>query len=130
MAGFDPTSLGFVLLNEHKAGGVVTVYEYKNHPLVNGRDDYLRLNAYMTKDEDFVTIWWGLLEYLIIEGRFNLPHQLGNFSFHEQYDENLFRGYIENNEVGHVILKSLRIENRIPNILQGEPDDLRCEILT
>ncbi len=131
MKGFDPTSLGFTLLKEYRDVGNVAIYERTNHPCVDGSHDFLRINTYLSKDNDYVTIWWGLLDAVIAEGRFDLPELLASISFYEQYTEMLFRGYIEDNEAGAVILRAFRFEKRYggPQILRGAPHDLRCEIL-
>jgi hypothetical protein len=60
MTAFDPTAIGFVRLRNFEFPGGVAVYEYANHRLVDGKSDFLRINAYLSKDGDFVTIWRGL----------------------------------------------------------------------
>ena len=67
MAPFDPTQFGFVLLGDFQVAGQVPVYEFNNHRVVGGSKDFLRLNLYLTKDEDYVTIWHGLLEPMFAE---------------------------------------------------------------
>jgi hypothetical protein len=42
---FDPTQFSFVELRDFRIGGSVPVYEFKNHPAVDGRRDFLRLAA-------------------------------------------------------------------------------------
>lgn len=59
---FDPREWNFIKLEDFEIPGGVEVYEYKNHLAVNGKADFLRLNLFLTRDKDFVTIWFGLLE--------------------------------------------------------------------
>jgi hypothetical protein len=67
---FDPTQFGFVQLRDFRIAESVPVYEYKNHPAVDGTKDFLRLNLYLTVDGSYVTIWHGLLEPLFAEAEF------------------------------------------------------------
>ena len=59
---FDPTSWNFVKLRDFEFPVGIAVYELKNHVVVDGAPDFCRLNLYLSKDRDFVTIWLGLLE--------------------------------------------------------------------
>ena len=118
--------------------GGVSFYEFRNHPQVDGRADFLRLNFYMTTDGNYVTIWTGLLEAFGTEAEFEsgrmasveLPDQ---FDF-GSYNEDLFRGHIDSHEAAVHIFKALRIEKgarALPQVLTTGPDrKLRCECLT
>ena len=70
-SAFDPVDFGFVLLRDFQIPGGVAVYELKNHPSVVGDSNFKRLNLFMTKDGNFVTIWHGLLEPLATEANFS-----------------------------------------------------------
>jgi hypothetical protein len=90
---------------------------------VDGQHDYRRLNLYLSTDGDFVTIWFGLLESVLVE-----------FLFHDHglepvdYDEPLFRGHIESAEQARHILKALRPEAVLPQILAVDPSKgIVCE---
>ena len=129
MTAFGPETHGFVRLRDFRfpGGRGVDVFEYCNHAAVDGRVDVLRLNIYLSKDGSFVTIWHGLLEPMLTEGLFELPHE---FSFQEQYCEPLFRGYIETSAEAATILHALRLDRQsLPQVLSGGPHDLRCDIL-
>ncbi len=107
----------------------VDVYELRNHALVDGMVDVLRINIYLSKDGSFVTIWNGLVEPMLAEGQFEIPDLP---SFQDMYCETLFRGHIEWEEEALVILKALRIDSGrhgVPQLLAGAPNDLRCEAL-
>ena len=109
--------------------GGVDVYELRNHALVDGMVDVLRLNTYLSRDGSFITIWNGLIEPMLAEGQFDIPDLP---SFQDMYRETLFRGHIEWNEEALVILKALRIDSgrqSVPQQLAGAPNDLRCEML-
>jgi len=133
MSIFDPETVGFVRLHDFQFMGGIDVYEYRNHPVVDGAHDFLRLNIYLSKDGDFITIWNGLLEPMGAEAQFELPEPLKTFSFHEAYCETLFRGYIEQQEDATTILSALRLNSARysgPQVLSGAPHDLRCEIIS
>ena len=129
MQPFDPESAGFIRLRNFQIPVGVEVYELRNHAVVDGMVDVLRLNIYLSKDGSFVTIWNGLVEPMLAEGQFEIPDLP---DFHDIYCERLFRGYIEFNEDALVILKALRIDSGrhgVPQRLAGAPSDLRCETL-
>jgi hypothetical protein len=138
MPTFDPTEFNFVRLRDFGIHGNVSVYEFKNHSAVDGTKDFLRLNLYLTKDNDFVTIWNGLLDVLGTEAEFEngrmasvvLPEAFDFRSYHED----LFRGYIDSNEAAEHIFKALRIGDphryAVPQVLTGGVDNkLRCDLM-
>jgi hypothetical protein len=134
MEPFDPVRFGFILLPDFQIPGGVLVYERANHPAVNGRPDFLRLNIFLSKDANYVTIWNGLLEPIITEAKLrdDLEVELPpDFDFHDSYDETLFRGYIETAETAAHILKALRVEPlgarfALPQVLSGGTDNKLC----
>ena len=129
MQPFDPESTGFIRLRNFKIPVGVDVYELRNHAVVDGMVDVLRINIYLSKDGSFVTIWNGLVEPMLAEGQFDIPDLP---SFQDIYCETLFRGHIEFGEDALVILKALRIDSGrhgLPQRLVGAPSDLRCEAL-
>jgi hypothetical protein len=120
---FEPSRHGFVLLHDHQPPGNVQFYEYRNDFRVNGQHDYRRLNLYLSKDGDFVTIWFGLLERVLVESLFH-DHGLEPV----EYDEPLFRGHIKSAEQAQQILKALRPEGVLPQILTVDPNKgIVCE---
>ncbi len=107
------------------------VYEYNNHPIVDGAPDFLRLNVYLSKDGDFITIWFGLIDPVFAEAKLEGVEKPADFSFHDQYNEPLFRGYIDSHEAAGYILKALRVGGRyaVPQVLGGGEDNkLRCDL--
>jgi hypothetical protein len=135
---FDPREFNFVLLQDFRIPGDVSVYEFHSHPIVNGKADFLRLNLYLTKDGNYVTIWSGLLETLFTEAEFDsgrmasvtLPHE---FDF-TSYNQDLFRGYIDSCEAAGHIFKALRISadcrHLVPQVLSSGPDGkLKCDLI-
>jgi hypothetical protein len=114
---FDPTQFGFIELNDFRIGGVVPVYEYKNHPAVDGTKEFLRLNLYLTRDGNYVTIWYGLLEPLFAEaeltdGRLASVAKPADMDFIHSYNEDLFRGDIDSAETAKHIFKAYARRNR------------------
>lgn len=125
---FDPTNHGFLKLNFVFPGGVA-VFELKVESIDQAEHDTLRLNCYLSQDGEFVTIWHGLLDAPMTEISLGFDAD-PTFNFVEQYDEPLFRGYIGDDETGTVILKSLRLEQKTPNILLvPERGPLECHAL-
>jgi hypothetical protein len=131
MSPFDPTKFGFVLLQDFRIHGDVSVYELKNHPAVDGRKDFLRLNLYLTLDSAYVTIWFGLLEPLFTEATLASTTKPEDFDF-SSYNEDLFRGYIDSDEAARYIFRALRVgeSDRYarPQVLSAGSDNrLRCD---
>lgn len=122
---FDPARHGFVLLPDYQPPGGVKIYECRNHAHIDGRHNHHRLNGYLSQDGEFVTIWFGLLDGMILESLFldkglSLP----------DYNEGLFRGHIESEAQASQILKALRPSTWVPQILRSDPSQgIVCEIL-
>ena len=134
MGTFDPTSSHFIKLQNFEFPGGISVYEYNNHPQVNGEPDFVRLNLYLSKDGEFVTIWFGLLEPIFTESKLESVGKPADFDFRDAYVEELFKGYIDTQEVGAHILKALRVDSSrsyaAPQMLSADSDNqLRCDVL-
>jgi hypothetical protein len=127
---FRPENHGFVQLVDFKLAGTINTYEYRNHAVVDGRVDVLRLNIYLSRDGAFVNIWSGLIEPMLAESRFTLPAPHCDLDFQQMYCEPLFRGYLESDADAAVVIRALRIgatASTLPQVLRGAPSDLRCE---
>ena len=130
MSPFDPTASGFVKLRSFEFPGGVAVYEYANHANVDGNPDFLRINAYLSKDGDFVTVWRGLLEPLFAKSRLGFVDLPDDCDFHKNYTEELFRGYIESQEAARHVIKALRLDSAPPQVLSSGTDGkLRCDVI-
>jgi hypothetical protein len=130
MDTFDPTAFSFLKLRGFEFPGGVVVYEYANHPAVDGSPDFLRINAYLSKDGDFVTIWRGLLEPLFAESNLGFVSVPDGFDFRDCYNEDLFRGYIASAEIAAHIIKALRLDAVQPQVLSSGTDGkLRCDLI-
>ena len=137
-APFDAAEFRFVLLRDFRLQGEVSVYEYGNHPAVDGKPDFLRLNLYLARDGNYVTIWNGLIEILFTEAEFENGRMVSvklpeGFDF-SIYDEPLFRGYIDSREAAGHIFRALRIgeeyTDRSPQVLHAGPDrTLHCDFI-
>ena len=130
MKNFDPEKHGFQRIVDYAPG--VTMFEYKNHPAVDGKIDIYRLNLYLSRDGAFVCVWNGLLEPTMTESMFELDVPAEQLRFKDIYFEQLFRGYIETEAEATLIFRALRIERAsrtLPQKLQGAPHDLRCEAM-
>lgn len=131
---FDPIQFGFVELRDFRIGGSLPVYEYKNHPAVDGTKDFLRLNLYLTMDGTYVTIWYGLLEPLFAEAELSSVAKPADMDFMDSYNEDLFRGDIDSAETAKHIFKALRVGKAeryaLPQMLTGGRDNtLTCEVM-
>ena len=114
-----------MLLPDHRPPGGVRFYEYRNDSRVDGQHDYRRLNLYLSKDGDFVTIWVGLLERVFVDSLF---HDRGLEPV--DYDETLFRGHISSAEPARHILKALRPKQVLPHPLIVDPNKgIVCDLL-
>ena len=139
MTSFDPTHFNFVLLRDFQIAGTVPVYEYKNHPVVDGKRSFLRLNLYLTMDRTYVTIWHGLLEQIfteaeLTEGSLATVERPSDLDFLRSYDESLFRGYIDSVDNAEQIFESLRIgmsgHYSLPQVLsKGSDNKLKCDLV-
>lgn len=134
MDSFKPKDWNFVKLKDFEYPGGVSVYEYRNHPTVDGKPNFVRINLYLSKDKDYVTIWSGLVEPIFTETKLRLVEKPSDFDFYGSYTEQLFRGYIESKETAKHIFKALRIgtsrRHSLPQILSGGTDNkLRCDML-
>ena len=130
MDPFDPIASGFVRLRSFEFPGGVAVYEYANNAAVDGSPDFLRINAYLSKDGDFVTVWRGLLEPLFAESRLGFVDLPDDFEFHENFTEELFRGYIESQEAARHVIKALRLDATPAQVLStGTDGKLRCDLI-
>jgi hypothetical protein len=124
---FKPDAFNFVALANFQLPGGVAVYEYANHPRVDGKPDFLRINAYLSMDGAFVTVWRGLVEPLLVDahlGSVNLPD---DFDFRSTYTEELFRGWIETAEAARHILAALQLDEVPPQVLSSVDGELRCD---
>ena len=121
---FDPIASGFVDSGFEFPGGVA-VYEYANNAAVDGSPDFLRINAYLT-----VTVWRGLLEPLFAESRLGFVDLPDDFEFHENFTEELFRGYIGSQEAARHVIKALRLDATPAQVLStGTDGKLRCDLI-
>jgi hypothetical protein len=130
MTKFDPSAFNFVRLRDFEFPGGVSVYEYANHPLVDGKADFRRINAYLSRDGDFVTVWRGLLEPLFAEPHLGFVEVPDGFDFRERYTEDLFKGWIDSADAAQHILKALRLDSPPPQLLRAGADGkLQCDLI-
>ena len=130
MTQFEPSAFNFVRLQDFGLPGGVSVYEYANHAVVDGKADFLRINTYLSRDGDFVTIWRGLLEPLFVESRLGFVHLPEDFDFRESYTEELFKGWIDLAETVRHIVKALRLDGAPPQVLStGRDGKLQCDLI-
>lgn len=125
---FDPERHGFRKLGLTGPGEVLW-FERRVPGLDLTRHDPLRLNVYLTRDRDYTTIWFGLIDPGIAE------MQLGFFDdpvirFSEVYQEILFRGLIDEGSFGAQILAAVRVERYLPSARRVNGDkQLECYLL-
>lgn len=125
---FDPTKHGFLKLDFTFPGGV-PVFERSLDGIDQKTHSKMRLNCYLSQDGDFVCVWDGLIDAYMTGVSLGFGDD-PTFDFSEQYEENLFRGYIADDVDGAVIIKALRLENRPPNTLIVPPSGkLECRLL-
>jgi hypothetical protein len=130
VSAFDPTKHGFAEL-DHETPWELAFFEYRAHPCVNGETNHCRLNLYMSRDNDYVHIWYGLLEPEITRGHLTrLSVEVPDEFDLADYNEPLFRGYIESDDQAQHILNALRLKSWSMNELRGdESGQLACQPL-
>ena len=113
---FIPEDFGFFQRKEALYPPDVKFYE-KDHPSIDKsvEKDWKRLNLFLSKDGDFVWIWYGVIDPVFAETAYS---EMFDLPF-EDYDpdETYFRGYIATNQEAEVILKAIRFEQFKPQYL-------------
>jgi len=84
--------------------------------IMDGRD-VLRLNVYLTRDGDFTTIWYGLIDSLIAETKLNISDDR-DLNLAQLYETILFRGDIGCASFGESVLKAIRVTRMAPAVLR------------
>lgn len=98
-----------------------------HHPdLVMERRDPLRLNVYLTRDGDFTTIWYGLIDPIIAEAKLSMDDDRG-MDLAQLYETILFRGDIGDDIFGASILEAVLVTRMIPAVLRmSDEHGLEC----
>jgi hypothetical protein len=115
----DPTLHGFHRLDHQFPGAQNVVVYARGAPSISSAPLMLRLNVYLTKDGEYVTIWFGLLDLVIAAALLDPGDYMDipAISLVEQYHEYLFNGYISSDEQADAILGALRLERFTPQRL-------------
>lgn len=113
---FDPRDLGFFLREDPIYPPDVEFYEL-DHPDIDKRikKDWKRINVFMSKDNDYVTIWRGPLD--IISASMVYEEEYGFELSMEQHVEYFFRGYIRNKMEGEIIWNAVNLKKCTPGYL-------------
>jgi len=92
---------------------------------MDGRDP-LRLNVYLTRDGEFTTIWYGLIDALIAEARLGIGEDR-DLDLAQLYETILFRGDIGDDSFGAGVLKAIRVTRMAPAVLRiSDEHGLEC----
>ncbi len=103
-------------------------YERRLNFETSTKPDYFRLNVYLSQDRNFITVWFGLLETFSVD---QLIEEMGiDLNVNQQYNEPLFRGYIDSNETAQIILNTLRLGNFTPQVIHVKDDEFRCDFVS
>jgi hypothetical protein len=106
---FKPEDFGFFKRTESLSPSGVEFYEFDHSSIDKTiKDDWKRLNYFMSKDGDYVTIWYGPLD--IILASIAYKRAFGFELTPEQHIDDRFKGYIRNNKEAAVILNALKIK--------------------
>lgn len=126
---FKPEHHGFQKIGYKAQPGNIPHFELVTEHISPPEYDMLRLNIYVSLSSDFTNIWFGLLDSFMAECTLGFEDD-PRLDFRQIYCEPLFRGYIQDNETGKIILEALRIEKFTPQVLsvngQGK---LECNLL-
>ena len=126
---FDPTNFGFKLI-DGSWWGSLELFEFDHGQKTKSSPDHLRLNVYLSKDDDYVNIWTGLIDTQFIESKLEFYSETMNINFDEQYNQLKFDGYIQNNDEGEIILNAIRVKEYTPQILTSTKEHpLKCNRL-
>lgn len=113
---FKPEDLGFFWREELTYPSGLRFYEL-DHPDIDKRikKDWRRINAFLSKDGDYVTMWYGPIDLLAASMEYE---ELEGFTLSaEQHIEYHFRGNIKTKEVGELIWNALRLKKCRPHYL-------------
>ncbi len=126
---FDPEQHGFRKL-DMKGPGDLTWFERASSKTEGEKPDPLRLNVYMTRDKDYTTIWFGMIDPSIAEMKLDL-YDDPSMNFKEMYEETFFRGMIKDSAFGKQVLEAIRLNLCTPQALRlDENGKLECYSLT
>lgn len=121
---FKPENFGFILRSDYKPPRFPDHYERNSSEHEIGPDeDWGRINVYLTKDDDFICIWYGVLDPVEAD---ILCQKWYGFDWPDSGDfQELFRGYISSKFEAEVILKALRLDKYRVELNLGmlPPDD-------
>lgn len=95
MSMFEPAAFRFIKLRDFAFPGGVDVHEYRSHPCVDGTPDFLRVNVYLSKDANYVSIWSGLLDTTLAEHLLEGVRMPPDTDLTALYQQDMFRGDIE-----------------------------------
>jgi hypothetical protein len=113
---FDPEKIGFFWRKELTYPPDLRFYEL-DHPDIDKsiEKDWRRFNVFLSKDGDYVTIWYGPVNLLAASMEYE---ELEGFELSaEQHTEYRFRGYIKTREEGAVIWNALNLKKYSPQYL-------------
>ena len=122
---FKPEQHSFRKLDLDGPGGIQWFELHHPGLFMDGRD-VLRLNVYLTRDGDFTTIWYGLIDPLIAEAKLGIDGDR-DLDLAQLYETILFRGDIENDAFGARVLKAVRVTRMAPAIIRmSDENGLEC----
>ncbi len=102
-------------------------FELHRPNLVMGGRDPLRLNVFLTRDGDFTTIWYGLIDPIFAEAKLGIEDDR---DLAQLYETILFRGDIGDDSFGASVLKAIRVMRMTPAILRlSDKHGLECQPL-
>jgi hypothetical protein len=106
---FSPEAFGFFKRREELSPTEVEYYECDHSSIDKSiENDWKRLNYFLSKDGDYVTIWYGPID--IILASIAYEKEFGFELTVEQHMDDRFKGYIRTNEEAAIILRALRIK--------------------
>lgn len=113
---FNPEDFGFFLRKDYQLPWSVLHYE-KDHESIDKTQekDWSRLNLFLSKDGNFVNVWYGVIEAAFADDIYSKAYGF-NWSDHNR-DETLFRGYINSKFEAEIILKAIQVREYLPQYL-------------
>jgi hypothetical protein len=107
---FIPEDFGFILRSDYTPPLAPPAHYERDSPDYDIRpnEDWGRINVFLSKDDDFVCIWYGVIDSLLANG---VCQKLFGFEWTKVHgDSELFRGFICTKHEAKVIFNALRFD--------------------
>lgn len=126
---FQPEDFGFKKLSLSNKS--LHFFERDTGQFPIGKVNPRRLNIYLSQDGEYVTIWEGLFDPILLDAEIlgTVPEELHDIF--SSYNTQIYRGYISDAQTAQTILSSLRYEQYSASELHINAEHgLSCDLIT